>query len=88
MKSLVYSIITIVLIYVDFICSLKTEKLISVFNTHTSNNSYIESTFNNEHILLKCIIKNCFKCDTNLLNVCIECNRGFNLYDNKCFSNY
>jgi hypothetical protein len=37
--------------------------------------------------LKKCSIKYCLRCDSGSIDTCAECNKDFELYDNKCLSN-
>lgn len=86
MKSLFYFIT--IIIYIDILCAIKTTKLENIIeqSKKTSNNTL--STNNTDIIknIRKCSIKYCFICDPFSLNKCLECNKNFELYDDKCLS--
>lgn len=76
-----------IIIYIDFLSAIKITKLETTEITNTTNID--ASLLNNTQItnqIKQCSIKNCLKCDPALFDICIECNKDFELYDNKCLS--
>lgn len=59
-------------------------------NNDISNTTSIEFPGYNitqiTNALKKCNIKYCLRCDPDLIDTCVECNKDFELYDDKCLS--